>query len=108
MKNRQVFQSKSYTQVSIFLRTVFLWPAFHRAHSHQVLQQRQGKSSPPPKTKKIQLRFQQPSQARGGLASEDVYGHAGSITVSDQRPQTAAQLQAAANADMKQRSVNQG
>lgn len=40
---------------------------------------------PPPNQNKIQLRFQQPSQARGELAPGDAYGHAGSIAASDQR-----------------------
>jgi len=111
MKNRWVFQRKGYAQVRIFLWTGFLWPAFHRAHS-QAQQQWQGNSSPL-KTKlkhhkNNQLRFQQPSEAREELASEDVYDHTGSVTASDQRSQTAAQLQAAVSTDMKQKSVSQG
>lgn len=61
-----------------------------------------------PQKNQEKFSFQQPSEAREELASEDVHGHAGSVTASDQRSQTAAQLQAALNADMKQKSVNRG
>lgn len=97
----------------LFSFELSLWPVFHRAptsrraHSHQAQQQQQGNSNPPPKNQE-KFSFQQPSEAREELASEDVHGHAGSVTASDQRSQTAAQLQAALNADMKQKSVNRG